>query len=141
MQIRDFPDGVRRVYDPLRARYVALTPEEWVRQHFVANLITNLGYPGALLANEVAITLNGTSRRCDTVLYDRQGLRPRMIIEYKAPHIRITQDTFNQIARYNIVLRTPWLIVSNGLEHYCCHIDPETSTTRFVRNIPPFPLP
>lgn len=128
------------MFDPLRGKFVALTPEEWVRQNFVAHLISNKGYPASLLANEVAITLNGTSRRCDTVLYDRT-LRPVMIIEYKAPHISLTQKTFNQVARYNIVLRTPWLILSNGLRHYCCHIDPATDTHRFLNDIPCYPLP
>lgn len=137
LRITECPDGVTRVFDPLRGKPVALTPEEWVRQHFVAHLVNGKGYPASLLANEVAITLNGTCRRCDTVLYDR-CLRPQMIIEYKAPHIPLTQRTFNQVARYNIVLRTPWLILSNGLTHYCCHIDPDTGTPRFLPDIPAY---
>ena len=136
--MRDDPDGVTRVYCPLRRRFVALTPEEWVRQHFVAHLTADLGYPAPLLANEVAITLNSTSRRCDTVLYSPQGLRPQMIVEYKAPHIRITQKVFDQIVRYNSVLRVPYLIVSNGLTHYCCHIDYTTPRVTFLPTIPPY---
>ncbi|MDE6439185.1 MAG: type I restriction enzyme HsdR N-terminal domain-containing protein [Muribaculaceae bacterium] len=133
-------DGITRVFDPLRGKFVALTPEEWVRQNFVAYLVSHKGYPASLLANEVSITLNGTSRRCDTVLYDRH-LRPLMIVEYKAPHIQLSQRTFNQVARYNIVLRTPWLILSNGLTHCCCQIDPATGAHRFLPGIPDFPLP
>ncbi len=136
--MRDDPDGVTRVYCPLRRRFVALTPEEWVRQQFVAHLTADLGYPAPLLANEVAITLNATSRRCDTVLYSPQGLRPQMIVEYKAPHIRITQKVFDQIVRYNSVLRVPYLIVSNGLTHYCCHIDYTTPRVTFLPTIPPY---
>lgn len=136
--MRDDPDGVTRVYCPLRRRFVALTPEEWVRQQFVAHLTADLGYPAPLLANEVAITLNSTSRRCDTVLYSPQGLRPQMIVEYKAPHIRITQKVFDQIVRYNSVLRVPYLIVSNGLTHYCCHIDYTTHRVTFLPTIPPY---
>lgn len=136
--MRDDPDGVTRVYCPLRRRFVALTPEEWVRQQFVAHLTADLGYPSPLLANEVAITLNATSRRCDTVLYSPQGLRPQMIVEYKAPHIRITQKVFDQIVRYNSVLRVPYLIVSNGLTHYCCHIDYTTPRVTFLPTIPPY---
>lgn len=136
--MRDDPDGVTRVYCPLRRRFVALTPEEWVRQQFVAHLTADLGYPAPLLANEVAITLNSTSRRCDTVLYSPQGLRPQMIVEYKAPHIRITQKVFDQIVRYNSVLRVPYLIVSNGLTHYCCHIDYTTPRVTFLPTIPPY---
>lgn len=136
--MRDDPDGVTRVYCPLRRHFVALTPEEWVRQQFVAHLTADLGYPAPLLANEVAITLNATSRRCDTVLYSPQGLRPQMIVEYKAPHIRITQKVFDQIVRYNSVLRVPYLIVSNGLTHYCCHIDYTTPRVTFLPTIPPY---
>jgi hypothetical protein len=136
----DFPDGLRRVRCRLRGRYVALTPEEWVRQHFVAYLVDCLGYPAPLLANEVPITLNGTSRRCDTVLYSTDALAPRLIVEYKAPHIPITQKTFDQIVRYNMVLRVPWLMVSNGLSHYCCRIDYSTTPAkvRFVDRIPTY---
>lgn len=129
-------DGVMRVYDPLRRKYVALTPEEWVRQHFVAHMVGNLGFPEVLLANEVAITLNGTSRRCDTVVYSRRGLRPLAIVEYKAPNVAVTQRVFDQISRYNMVLRVPWLIVSNGLGHYCCRVDYESGRCGFVRDLP-----
>ncbi len=117
------PDGVERVFDPLRGKYVALTPEEWVRQHFVAYLVGWLGYPAPLMANEVGITFNGMSRRCDTVLYSRAGLAPLMIVEYKAPEIPLTAKVFEQILRYNIVLNVKWLVVSNGLQHFCCSID------------------
>lgn len=129
-------DGVRRVYDALRRKFVALTPEEWVRQHFVAYMTGELGYPAALLGNEVAITLNGTSRRCDTVLFSRNGLAPLMIVEYKAPHIEITQRVFDQIVRYNMVLRARWLVVSNGMRHFCCEMDYETHGVRFHPRIP-----
>lgn len=134
-------DGVRRVFDPLRRRFVALTPEEWVRQHFVAYLVNELGYPSSLMANEVAIKVNDTSRRCDTILYypldGTQGMRPRMVVEYKAPHIPVTQKVFDQIARYNSTLGAPLLIVSNGLHHYCCRYTGATYT--FLRQIPPYP--
>lgn len=111
--------GGMEIYDPLRRKWVALTPEEWVRQHFTAFLATERAFPAALMANEVALRLNGTSRRCDTVVYDR-SLRPLCIVEYKAPSVQITQKVFDQIARYNSVLMAPYLIVSNGLSHYCC---------------------
>ena len=115
-------DGKRTIFDPVRQKYVALTPEEWVRQHFVNYLITRKSYPKELLANEVLVKLNGTSKRCDTVAYSR-FLEPLVIVEYKAPHINITNTVFDQIARYNMVLRVEYLIVSNGLNHYCCKID------------------
>ncbi|WP_299231450.1 type I restriction enzyme HsdR N-terminal domain-containing protein [uncultured Bacteroides sp.] len=127
--------GKKQVFDILRKKYVALTPEEWVRQHFVHYLIRHLGYPSGLLANEVGITLNGCSRRCDTVLYDT-SLSPRMIVEYKASDVPITRKVFSQILRYNIVLRVDYLIVSNGLNHYCCKVDYTTGTTTFLTSVP-----
>ena len=127
-------DGME-IYDPLRRRWVALTPEEWVRQHFTAFLATERGFPAALMANEVALRLNGTSRRCDTVVYDR-ALRPVCLVEYKAPSVQITQKVFDQIARYNSVLRAAYLIVSNGMCHYCCRF--EGNSYSFLPDIPAY---
>mgnify|MGYP003473229950 CR=1 FL=1 len=100
-----------QVYDPLRRRYVALTPEEWVRQHFIHHLIADLGYPAALMANEVQLHVGRKSLRADSVLYNR-GLSPRMIIEYKAPTVTITQKVFDQIMAYNLQFKAPYLVVS-----------------------------
>lgn len=127
------------ILDVIRRQYVALTPEEWVRQHFVHFLIQYKGYPQSLMANEVQLKLNGMSRRCDTVVYDR-SLHPRAIIEYKAPTVHITQKVFEQICRYNMVLQVDYLIVSNGLVHYCCRIDYTTRSYSFLEDIPPYPL-
>lgn len=138
LRVKKCDDGIVRVYDPLRDRYVALSPEEWVRQHFVAHLTGNLGYPAALMGNEVPLTLNGTSRRCDTVLFAPQGLAPVMIVEYKAPHIEITQKVFDQIVRYNMVLQARWLIVSNGMRHFCCEIDYDERRVSFLPGIPSY---
>ena len=101
------PQGTEKnvIFDVIRRRYVALTPEEWVRQHFVHFLLAHKGYPQALMANEVQVQLNGTKKRCDTVLY-RRDLTARMIVEYKAPEIEITQKVFDQITRYNMVLKS-----------------------------------
>ena len=123
------------IFDVIRRQYVALTPEEWVRQHFVHFLISHKGYPQALMANEVQLKLNGMSRRCDTVIYDRT-LRPRVIVEYKAPTVNITQQVFDQICRYNMVLQVEYLIVSNGLAHYCCKMDYATRSYTFLREVP-----
>lgn len=130
-------DAAITVFDPLRRRRVRLTPEEWVRQHFTAFLIHHKGYPAGLLGNEVSLTLNGMTRRCDSVLYglDRQ---PRMIIEYKAPSVKITQKVFDQIWRYNMVMRVEWLIVSNGLQHIVCHLDKENGTYAFLPEFPDY---
>jgi len=123
------------IFDVIRQRYVTLTPEEWVRQHFVHYLMEHKGYPMSLLANEIQIKLNGTSKRCDTVLYNRD-LSPQLIVEYKAPSVEITQKVFDQISRYNMVLRVDYLIVSNGLQHYCCRMDYEQQSYHFLPEIP-----
>ena len=129
--------GRLAVLDVLRKRYVSLTPEEWVRQHFVSFLLLHKGFPAARMANEVGISLNHTAKRCDTVVYDRT-LRPRVIVEYKAPTVNITQQVFDQICRYNMVLQVDYLIVSNGLAHYCCKVDYDAHTYTFLKEIPEY---
>ena len=130
-------DDKQLVLDILRRKYVALTPEEWVRQHFVHYLIHCKGYPAECIGNEISLTLNGTRKRCDSVVYG-QNAQPIMIIEYKSPQVEITQQVFEQISRYNIKLRVEWLVVSNGLQHYCCHINYESGTCQFVEDIPAY---
>lgn len=130
-------NGKRYIFDQLRRRFVAITPEEWVRQHFVDFLITAKGYPAGRIGNEISLILNGTKRRCDTVVYDNYGT-PCAIIEYKSPNIDITQNVFDQIARYNSVLKVKYLIVSNGISHYCCEIDYEKGNYSFLNDIPDY---
>ncbi|MBQ9074170.1 MAG: type I restriction enzyme HsdR N-terminal domain-containing protein [Muribaculaceae bacterium] len=135
-QIRNDND-CERIFDLLRNRYVALTPEEWVRQHFTSFLINYKQFPKSLMANEIGITLNGTRRRCDTVVFDKQG-KPLVIIEYKAPSVNVTQLTFDQIVRYNMALQARYLIVSNGLSHYCCRINYDNHSYSFLPDIPDY---
>ena len=125
------------IYDPVRRKNVVLTPEEWVRQHFVNYLITEKKYPKERIANEVTVSLNNMSRRCDTVVYN-QFLEPIIIVEYKAPSVPITQHVFEQITRYNSCLQVGILIVTNGLEFYCCHVDYMTSTCSYMKEIPAY---
>ena len=127
--------SLMEIYDPLRRKYVALTPEEWVRQHFVNWLIIDKEYPTSLMANEAGIKLNSLTRRCDTVVYD-QHLDPLMIIEYKESNISITQDVFDQVVRYNTVLKVPYIVVSNGVNHYCCKMNYEKQSYDFLTDIP-----
>ena len=126
---------ILKVFDPLRGKYVALTPEEYVRQHFTAWMTGYLGYPGSLMSNEVSLKLNNLTRRCDTVVFRSDG-SPAVIVEYKAPTVAISQNVFDQIVRYNMVLRSRYLIVSNGLHHFCCEMDYETDSYRFLPQIP-----
>ena len=131
-------NGMVQILDVLRRKFVALTPEEWVRQHFVHFLLEHKGYSPTLMANEVAVKLNGMSRRCDTVVYGQSGLNPLMIVEYKRPDVEITQKVFNQISRYNIVLEVEYLVVSNGMKHYCCKVDLQNGTYTFLKDIPAY---
>lgn len=130
-------DGKNVIFDVIRKRYVALTPEEWVRQQFIHYLSDYKNYPLALMANEVLLNLNGVKKRCDTVLY-RRDLSARMIIEYKAPHVEVTQRVFDQITRYNMVLKVDYLIVSNGLCHYCCKMNYTDQSYIFLKDIPDY---
>ena len=130
-------DGKTFILDEFRKKYVVLTPEEWVRQHFVHYLLSDKMYPKALISNEITIKLHRTSKRCDSIVYDR-NLNPLVIIEYKAPEVEINQKVFDQISRYNIVFRVPYLMVSNGLSHYCCRIDYDLQTVTFLTEIPDY---
>ena len=127
----------RQIFDFLRRKWVALTPEEWVRQHFTHFLVEHKNYPQALLANEVELRIGEKRLRCDTLLYNKE-LRPRMIIEYKAPTIQIQQKTFDQISVYNLLLKVDYLVVSNGLRHYCCKMDYERQSYQFLKDIPDY---
>ena len=132
-----YRDGKRMIFDKLRRKYVSLTPEEWVRQHFVNYLTVHMGYPSTMLANEVELSIGQKRLRCDSVLY---GLRaePRMIIEYKAPTISLTQKVFDQVSVYNLLLHVDYLVVSNGLLHYCCKMDYYNQKYLFLDGIPSY---
>lgn len=130
-------NGHLTIFDVLRRKYVALTPEEWVRQHFVHYLIGHKGYPQTLMANEIQLAIGNKKLRCDSVLYDR-SLKPRMIIEYKAPTVNITQKVFDQITVYNMLLHVDYLVVSNGIKHYCCQMDYDNQKYLFLEDIPEY---
>ena len=135
--LRRLPDGTVQVHDPLRDKWLVLTPEEWVRQHFVHYLIGHKGYPQTLMANEIQLAIGNKKLRCDSVLYDR-SLKPRMIIEYKAPTVNITQKVFDQITVYNMLLHVDYLVVSNGIKHYCCQMDYDNQKYLFLEDIPDY---
>jgi len=132
-------NGKEYVFDRLRKIYVRLTPEEFVRQHFISFLITRKNFPQSRMMNEIGIELGNVKKRCDTVLYD-EYLHPLMIIEYKSPSVIINQKTFDQITRYNMRLKVPWLIVSNGIKHFCCKVDYETENYYFYKEIPEYSI-
>ena len=123
------------IFDFLRRKYVALTPEEWVRQHFTHYLVEHKGYPKGLLGNEIELHIGNKKLRCDSILYNKVA-QPQIIIEYKAPSVQVQQKTFDQISAYNLLLRVDYLIVSNGLQHYCCKMDYEQQKYCFLKDIP-----
>jgi hypothetical protein len=130
-------EQISQIFDAVRKKYVALTPEEWVRQHIIRYLTEELHYPASLVAVEMNLTLNGLRKRCDIVAYDTNGF-PLLIVECKAPSVRLTQKTFEQVARYNMVLKVRYLMISNGIETYCCEINFEEQTYRFMENLPTY---
>lgn len=125
------------VFDFLRKRFVALTPEEWVRQQFTHFMVEHKGYPAMFIGNEITLSVGRLSRRCDSVVFNKSA-EPVMIIEYKAPTVKITQKVFEQICSYNIALHAPYLTVSNGLQSYCCRIDKGANTYEFLKDIPAY---
>lgn len=127
------------IFDSIRKKYVVLTPEEWVRQNFIRYLIEEKGYPASLIAVEKKVDVNLLPQRSDIVLYNANA-KPVMIVECKAAKIKISQDVFNQIARYNMKLMVPLLVVTNGLHHYCCKMDYEKKSFEFIREIPHYSL-
>ncbi len=125
------------IFDNIRKRYVVLTPEEWVRQHLIAWLVEEKNYPASLIAVEIPLRINRMERRADIILYSSLG-KPFIIIECKAPGIKISQKAFDQAARYNIGLKVNYLVVSNGLVHYCAKLDHDVGTWKFLKEIPDF---
>lgn len=125
------------IFDNLRKKYMVLTPEEWVRQHYVQFLIEEKKYPTTLIAIEKQLTINNRKKRTDILIFNAEG-KPDIIVECKAPQIKITQDTFDQIARYNLKLQANYLIVTNGLEHFYCKMDFENETYIFLKEIPDY---
>jgi hypothetical protein len=125
------------IFDEIRRKYLFLTPEEWVRQHFVQFLIQVKKYPKSLFKLEGGMKLNTQQKRTDILIFNSAGEKV-LLVECKAPSVKISQSTFDQIARYNIIHRVPLLAVSNGLNHYFCTIDFEKGTYSFIEDIPDY---
>ncbi|MCF6170892.1 MAG: type I restriction enzyme HsdR N-terminal domain-containing protein [Bacteroidales bacterium] len=135
LKTRQNPQGKTEVFDAIRKKYVALQPEEWVRQQFIGFLIHHKNYPASLIAIEKGLAINGLQKRFDAVVFNRNG-RPVVLIEFKAPQVKLDDTTFRQVAAYNLNMRVNYLIISNGLMHYCCEMDYEKNSFRFLKDIP-----
>ena len=130
-------EGTIQVFDVIRKKYFVLTPEEWVRQHFIHYLNNEKNYPMGLMGVEKMVKYNDLKTRADIILYTTEG-KAKMIVECKAANVKITQDTFNQIAKYNFKLKVPFLVVTNGMQHFCCRMDYENNSISFLEEVPAF---
>ncbi|MDJ0646521.1 MAG: type I restriction enzyme HsdR N-terminal domain-containing protein [Flavobacteriaceae bacterium] len=128
------------IFDILRKKYVVLSPEEWVRQHVVCYLLEEKKYPKSMIAVEKQFTINRLKKRFDILVYNSQG-NPLLIVECKAPSVKITQEIFDQIAQYNMQLNAELLMVSNGLDHYFCNLDHKNQRYNFLKDLPPYSKP
>jgi hypothetical protein len=127
----------KQIFDSIRKKFVALTPEEWVRQHMITFLVNEKKFPASLLAIEMPLILNTLRKRADIVAYGRNGI-PLVLVECKAPNIPVSQASFDQAARYCIATGIELIIITNGLNHYCAAIDNEKKAYNFLEEIPLF---
>lgn len=130
-------DGKLTLFDEIRKKHILITPEEWVRQHFVQYLINQKGYPKTLIKLEGGLTLHGKARRTDIVVFNPKGEKI-LLIECKAPSISISQKVFDQVARYNMVHKVALVAVSNGLQHYYCRINFDEQNYQFIEELPAY---
>lgn len=137
IKIQHNSQGNREIFCPVRNKYVALTPEEWVRQNYLLYLHNTLSYPFELIQVEGKISLNGMTRRCDIVVYDTQ-VRPLIIIECKKETVSLTQRVIDQASRYNIVLKVPYLCITNGPQQICCQVDSDNQALINIPSLPPY---
>jgi len=128
-------NSIEYIFDSLRKKFVALTPEEYVRQTLIKYLIQEKQYSRSFIAVEMAINFNSMIKRCDVVVFNKDG-KPWLIAECKAPSVKITQKTFDQVARYNLTLKVNYLLVTNGHEIYCCKIDFDKNSFTMLDDIP-----
>ncbi len=126
-----------RIFDLIRKKFVDLQPEEWVRQHVLHFLIETKNYPKSLINVEKQLTINALKKRYDIVIYNSKGAI-HLLVECKAPEIKIDQKTFDQIARYNLQLEASYLMVTNGLEHFFCKMNLDEEKYTFLKDIPDF---
>jgi type I site-specific restriction-modification system R (restriction) subunit len=130
-------NGKTEVFDAIRKKYVVLQPEEWVRQQFIGFLIRQKNYPASLISIEKGLKINQLQKRFDAVVFSRNGL-PLVLIEFKAPEVKLSEKTFSQVAAYNLKMRVKYLIISNGLTHYCCKMDYINNSYQFLKDIPDY---
>ncbi|MCB8995454.1 MAG: type I restriction enzyme HsdR N-terminal domain-containing protein [Bacteroidales bacterium] len=125
------------IYDPFRRKYFRLTPEEWVRQNFASYLVNEKQYPTSRIVLEKSLRVNKLFKRCDILIAGDQG-KPIMIVECKAPEVKIGQNTFEQVSVYNLAFKVEYLVITNGMQHFCCKIDFTNNSVNFINEIPEY---
>ncbi len=138
-RLREGKNGKQEIFDGIRKKFVRITPEEWVRQHFLQFMTGQLGFPASLIVVEAMILYNGMKKRFDVLACDSDG-KPLLVVECKAPSVEITQAVFDQVAMYNMTLTVDYIVVTNGISHYACKIDHQTRTYTFLKEIPAYEI-
>ena len=143
LNLPEYPSRTRiredreEIWDAIRHKWLVLTPEEWVRQQMIGYLTGHRGVDPMLLRQEQCLVLHGTSRRADIVVYNASA-QPLMVVECKAPQVRLTREVLEQAVRYNMVLRVPYILITNGLSHYCFRYDAERNRFEALEEVPDF---
>ena len=135
-KIREAGDHIQ-IFDPLRKKYLVLNPEEWVRQHFLQYLVNEKKYPASLIRIETGLKYNRLQKRADILIHDILG-NPHLLVECKSPTTKISQDTFDQVARYNMTFKVKYLVITNGMNHFCCVMNYDDNSYRYLKEIPFF---
>lgn len=129
--------GELKIFDNVRKKFVALTPEEWVRQHVIMYLNKDKGFPLSRLSVEQSIKINHLNQRADLLFYDKYR-QPLLVVECKAPNVKISQKVFDQAVRYNYVLKVRYILVTNGMSTYCCEVDYDQQICSFLKDVPAY---
>lgn len=130
-------NGLEFIYDQYRKKFVRLTPEEWVRQNFTTYMVNEKSYPASRFVIEKSLRMNNMSKRCDVLFYNDSGY-PELMVECKSTSCKIGQDTFSQVSVYNITFRVKYLIITNGLKHFCCRVNFDSGEVYFLDEIPSY---
>jgi hypothetical protein len=130
-------NGKTEIFDALRKKYIILTPEEWVRQHFVNLLVTHYQYPKSLISLESGLKYNELQKRSDIVVYDREG-KAFLLVECKSADVPLSEATFKQLSTYNFTIKSPYIAITNGLNNFCCRIDHEKGSYEYLKDLPAY---
>lgn len=130
-------DDATQIFDIIRKKYLVLTPEEWVRQHFVHLMINQFEYPKSLISLETGLLFNQLQKRTDIIVYDRNA-KPFLLIECKAATVELSQNTFEQVCTYNQTVKAPYICITNGLKTLCCSVDLDTNEVKYIDSLPNF---